>query len=275
MSDRPTMLIAEPSALIAGEIGRSALVCGLEPVVAKDFRAAIGVVLDRPPRVIVSSVELAGMPGGSLDAAVRASPAHGAIPVLFVTAAGGAPRGVNGRPVLVKDPTLGAHLVDALESLGFARVGPPGVERASGPSINGRRILIAEDLATTRRLLAHRLHARGAIVTLATDGVEAGVEALRSVHDVILLDIEMPRLDGRDVVRLIRESGLTTPVLAMTAHDDPATVRDLCETHGFDGVVSKAGAVEAVVRTLEQSLTPTDRRGGPDAANMARRAAPR
>ncbi|MBL8863840.1 MAG: response regulator [Planctomycetes bacterium] len=97
-------------------------------------------------------------------------------------------------------------------------------EPASAPeSLAGLRVLLAEDGEDTRRLLTHFLSAAGAQVTTAADGEEAVRSALAAraegaPFDVVLMDMEMPRVDGVEAVRRLRSAGYDLPVVALTAN---------------------------------------------------------
>ena len=81
------------------------------------------------------------------------------------------------------------------------------------------KILIAEDDRELRQLFQHVLTKNGYAVT----GVSNGEEALDSIdagyYDLIISDIMMPKMDGYQLVRALREAGLTTPVMMITAKD--------------------------------------------------------
>ncbi|USN99165.1 MAG: response regulator [Phycisphaeraceae bacterium] len=245
-----TILIVESSTLIARTLAEAAERYGLEPVFATDFRTAVDAIIDSTPAFIATAKELDGMPGTALVAALRASPAHRVIPAAFVTSCEAPQEHImwHGCRVFDKSPKLREAFQKYLESFGFE-------PRESGATpkdevLRGRKLLVAEDMDAMRRLISHKLHVRGAKVTLAHDGFEAGVAGLAQPYDLIVLDIEMPRLDGRDVIHLLRESGVKTPVIAMTAHTDELIVADLQKSHGFDDVISKKDAVEAIARDM-------------------------
>lgn len=81
------------------------------------------------------------------------------------------------------------------------------------------KILIAEDDKELRQLFTHVLRQNGYAVTGVSDGREALNALNASYYDMIISDIMMPNMDGYDLVRALRESGSTTPVLMITAKD--------------------------------------------------------
>jgi CheY-like chemotaxis protein len=106
-------------------------------------------------------------------------------------------------------------------------------------SIDGARVFLVDDNATNRELARRILEAAGAEVQEACDGVEA-VERLAMLPvDVVLMDLRMPRLDGRAALAELRARpgpNRGVPVLAFTADADLAGENDL---EGFDGLVRK------------------------------------
>ena len=81
------------------------------------------------------------------------------------------------------------------------------------------KILIAEDDRELRRLFAHVLIKNGYIVKEVGDGIEALSAMENDYYDLIISDIMMPRMDGYEFVRRLREGGNTIPVLMITAKD--------------------------------------------------------
>ena len=81
----------------------------------------------------------------------------------------------------------------------------------------GRRILIVEDEPGLVITLSDRLVNEGYVVNVATDG-EAGLElALKEVFDLIILDIMLPKKNGFDVCRDLRQQNIQTPIIMLTA----------------------------------------------------------
>lgn len=82
------------------------------------------------------------------------------------------------------------------------------------------RILLVEDNELNRDMLSRRLARRGYVVTVAVDGAEAIEKAASDVADLILMDMNLPVIDGWEAARRIRlnEAGGKIPIIALTAH---------------------------------------------------------
>ncbi|GAA5505859.1 response regulator [Novipirellula caenicola] len=80
------------------------------------------------------------------------------------------------------------------------------------------RILIVDDNDDNRDVLKRRLERRGFDIVTAGGGKEGIEHAQADSPDVILMDMNMPELDGWEATKQIREQGITVPVIALTAH---------------------------------------------------------
>ena len=118
-----------------------------------------------------------------------------------------------------------------------------------GDLATGERVLVADDDPPLRRMLQRTLVAEGFEVTVAGDGGAALVEAERSAPDVIVLDVAMPGLDGIAVCRRLRDKGVPTPILMLTARDAVADRVAGLEA-GADDYLVKPFAVQELIARL-------------------------
>ena len=127
-------------------------------------------------------------------------------------------------------------LADAITTRGFAR-----------------HALVAEDNVVNQRVARAFLTRRGYRVDIASNGNQAVEMAFQNRYDVILMDCQMPKMDGFEATALIRRKegvlGRHTPVIALTAHVLPAD-RERCLAAGMDGYVSKPVSPDELDRAL-------------------------
>ena len=121
------------------------------------------------------------------------------------------------------------------------------------------RVLLAEDNLVNQRLATRLLEKRGHTVLAVSNGQEA-VDAIgRSVFDVVIMDVQMPVMDGLTATRRIRlnekSRGLRIPILALTARALKED-RDICAAAGMDGYLSKPIQTEDLMRLLEAITGP-------------------
>ena len=141
---------------------------------------------------------------------------------------------------------------------------PPAGDPApngSGPQQRQLRVLVAEDNAINRRLVMSILEKRGHVVVAAETGVQA-LEALeRERIDVVLMDIQMPEMDGLEATAEIRRrealhtecEGLRLPILALTAHAMKGD-EDRCLRAGMDGYVTKPIRATQLLEAMEIAM---------------------
>ena len=116
-------------------------------------------------------------------------------------------------------------------------------------------ILIAEDSNDAREMMGLLLRMRGYKVLLAENGVRAVEVALRRRPDVILLDLELPRLDGLGVIRILRSHRefRHTPIIIVSGHD-PASHREAAIAAGGTDYFLKPIDFERLDATLNVSI---------------------
>ena len=117
------------------------------------------------------------------------------------------------------------------------------------------KVLIAEDNAVNRELLRELLEARGHTVTETSNGQEALDELRQAQPDILLLDINMPIMDGLSAMRKIREDMCLAhlPILAVTANAMLGEKEKLLSS-GFDGYLSKPINGRALAEEMDRIL---------------------
>jgi CheY-like chemotaxis protein/HPt (histidine-containing phosphotransfer) domain-containing protein len=118
-------------------------------------------------------------------------------------------------------------------------------------TLAGSRILYADDQHVNRLVVAGQLKRLGIDVELATGGAEVIDMALADTWDLILLDCQMPEVDGFTAAARIRERGCRTPLVAVTAHA-MAGDREECLLRGFDDYLPKPVRPSELVATLSR-----------------------
>jgi signal transduction histidine kinase/ActR/RegA family two-component response regulator len=125
-----------------------------------------------------------------------------------------------------------------------------------GPSqranLAGLSILVVDDMETNRRLVSLFLTRAGANVATAENGAE-GIEAIANADfDVVLMDMQMPVMDGYTAATLLREQGYHRPIIALTAH---AMRGDLekCELAGCSQFVAKPINMDELIATVKRA----------------------
>jgi signal transduction histidine kinase/ActR/RegA family two-component response regulator len=132
---------------------------------------------------------------------------------------------------------------------------PRETEPGAVTEISPMRVLLAEDNLVNQKVAARMMEKRGLVVTVVSNGREALEACERQHFDLILMDVQMPELDGLEATRRIRARERTTgnhiPILALTAHALQSD-REGCLNAGMDGYLSKPFQSEELARAVDQ-----------------------
>jgi signal transduction histidine kinase/DNA-binding NarL/FixJ family response regulator/HPt (histidine-containing phosphotransfer) domain-containing protein len=138
--------------------------------------------------------------------------------------------------------------------------------------LDGGRVLLAEDGLDNQRLISSHLRRAGADVTIAENGRIAVDLVRKEPYDVIIMDMQMPELDGYGAASELRRRGFTQPIIALTAHAMPED-RDRCLRAGCTDYLTKPIDKQVLLSTVRDYLAKS--RGGAAAtAGEAPQAAP-
>jgi two-component system sensor histidine kinase/response regulator len=179
-----------------------------------------------PFRLVLAEHRSNGIDGLALARALREEPALGGRVVLMASAVERArsplPCAEVGAVCLEK-PVLPSSLRAAVaEALGLAVAAQPRTAWTPGPADRALRVLLAEDNPAGQRFVDRLLSRRGHEVHVASDGERALEMARRQDFDVVLMDVQMPRMDGFRATAAIRSlpdpRRARVPIVALTAH---------------------------------------------------------
>lgn len=124
---------------------------------------------------------------------------------------------------------------------------------AAGKKLPAARILLVEDGETNRELITLVLSEAGAAVVTAENG-QQGVDLARCERfDLILMDMQMPLMDGYTAARTLRNEGCWLPILALTAHSMRGD-EEKCLNAGCSGYISKPIQIDRLVNTIHDIL---------------------
>ena len=118
------------------------------------------------------------------------------------------------------------------------------------------KILVADDSPEIRQFFQDFLPAKGYEILLAVDGEDAVKKAKSKKPDLIILDVNMPKMDGFKALEIIKQDhkGMTIPVIMLTDRQSPADISRGIQ--GFaDKYLPKPFQLETIVKEIEQSLS--------------------
>jgi len=127
-----------------------------------------------------------------------------------------------------------------------------------GEDLNGLSILVAEDNAVNMKVVTRLLERRGVTVVGAKNGIEAVEQWRRARPDIVLMDLQMPEMDGLSATRMIRSEesdGGRVPIIALTAHAVEG-YREKCTDAGMDGYLTKPLREMDLLREIESVRRP-------------------
>ena len=204
----------------------------------------------RPFRLVISDMQMPQMDGCTFSEEIRQSPAFGKIPIVLLTS--GEQRGETVRwqqlsiARFLTKPVQPSELLDAiitaLSGPGESQKSPSENQSSPEAGTRGLKILLAEDNAVNRRLATALLERRGHTVIAAENGRIALDLLGQQTVDLVLMDVQMPVMDGLEAIGAIRAkeqiNGPRLPIIALTAHAMKGD-RERCIDAGADEYMTK------------------------------------
>jgi two-component system, sensor histidine kinase and response regulator len=236
-----------------------------EAVVVDSVEAALRVLNEGPPVSLVLSDELMPVRGGlDLLNALRDDPRFATLPFVLLSLFGSEhdiehwahrPDAIGTKPIRASKL---ASLVDSVLSGEAPRVTAEPEQRTALTTYHGRQILLVEDNPVNQRVAQRMLQKLSAQVTVANNGEEALARLATAKFDVVLMDCQMPVMDGFTASRRIREleqrSGAKRlPIIALTANV-MSEDRENCVAAGMDAHLGKPIEPQQMIDTLSRFL---------------------
>ena len=264
-SEEAAGLLAQKTALVVddNETNRRILVTmaghwGLGTLQAESAGKALE-ALDRaanagqPVSLLITDLNMPDIDGFGLVERIRAHPQYGQLPAILLSSS--ASPGDQERCLQLKiaarllKPIKQSLLLDNImrvligDSHTRAATEPAaGTPAGAAPASVSLRVLLAEDHPTNRKFAIRVLEGAGYTVIVAEDGAKAVAVWESERPDLVLMDVQMPEMDGLDATREIRRrelgKGKRTPIIAMTANAMKGD-REACMEAGMDGYVAK------------------------------------
>lgn len=239
---------------------------GMDPIAIHDPRDVRRILRNaeaenRPFELVISDLHMPEMDGIMLARYIRSDAAFAALPLLLLGSS--TDRIVReqakslGFAACLTKPVRQAYLISAIAT---ALTAAPS-KSAPAPQPEKQRfmghVLIAEDNLTNQKVARLLLERLGCRVDAAANGLEAVAAIRRARYDLVLMDCEMPELDGYGATQAIRTeeagSGRFTPIVALTANAQQGE-SERCLAAGMNGYLSKPVRKEALAVVLDRWL---------------------
>jgi PAS domain S-box-containing protein len=251
---------------------------GMKPTAVEGGRAALQALevaksLGRPFPLVLLDGQMPDLDGFTLAEQIKKDTGLVGATIMMLTSAGHLGDAVRCRELgisayLVKPIRQGELLQAICSVLHLSTQKAPLVTRHTLREARNRsRVLLAEDNAVNQVLTVRLLERRGYVVSVAGDGRQALRALEKEDFDLVLMDIQMPEMDGFETTAAIRERERSThrhtPIIAMTANALKGD-EERCLSAGMDAYVSKPIRTNDLFVTIEKVLGQTDKTAGSD-----------
>ena len=220
--------------------------------------ALAGAVDSDPFALVLLDLQMPDMDGTEVAARMRADPRIAGVPIVLLSSAGSLRGGRHeaialGFDAALTKPVCQSTLLDTVAGVLRSGAERPAIAPTDAPrSTKPFRILLAEDNGVNRTVLVTMLERLGCEVHAVENGSQA-VAAVGTMHyDLVVMDVQMPGMDGIEATTEIRRRhGASPPIVALTADAMPGQ-RERCLAGGMNGFLAKPVTLEQVRCTLDE-----------------------
>ena len=215
-----------------------------------------------PFHLVSLDLMMPGRPGFDLAREVQADDMIKGVRTMVLTSSG-----IPGDSKVARECGVGAYLTKPVSRFDFLWAASALLARRSGPvditrplitrhdvreQLQPLRILLADDVEVNRQVAGSMLRKRGHAVTMAANGREAIDAVARAPFDVVIMDVQMPEVDGLEATRRIRADArfAKLPIIALTAHA-LADERERCLAAGMNAFLSKPFKAHELFASVE------------------------
>jgi two-component system sensor histidine kinase/response regulator len=279
--DNVRVLVVDDNATNRQILERTLSYWHMRPTAVSNATAALNALRDAqaagvPFSLLVADCHMPEVDGFMLVEQVQRSPDLANLVTIMLTSGGQRGDGVRCKELgiaayLIK-PVLQADLFDALLQVLSSHDGfrPPTEVITRHTLREGRlplRILLAEDNLVNQKLASRLLENQGHVVVVAPDGAQALQTLEKQSFDLVLMDAQMPVMDGFEctgaIRRLEQNTGAHIPIIAMTAHAMVGD-RQRCLESGMDGYIAKPIHAHELFETIETVLLHLENAAAPE-----------
>jgi PAS domain S-box-containing protein len=254
-------LIIEDSPVAAGQLARYLAELNVETLIHPVGVDALQKAISLQPQIIILDLLLPDLSGWEVLSQLKLEPTTQSIPVLVASVVDERSRGLEmGAAEYLVKPVSRSQLQRVLHQILPQK--PDAGQVLAAPGLKGDLllppqplILLAEDNETNIKTISPYLQAKGYQLIFARDGAEAVRQAKEEQPDLILMDIQMPKMDGLEATRSIRADArlANVPIIALTALAMPGD-REHCLEAGANEYISKPVSLKGLVELMERLL---------------------
>lgn len=257
LGNNAQILVIEDSVPAADQITRYLTEMGMQPIVYPRGEGAVEEVLCVQPALVILDLLLPNLSGWDVLAQLKTNPQTKEIPVIIISVVDERTKALaQGACEYLVKPITRAQFHATLEKLRYStRATSPTLTVAPKLALTSPVILLAEDNQANIDTMCSYLEGRGYTMILARNGKQAIELAKAQRPDVIVMDIQMPEIDGLEAIRCIRDEQqlVHTPIIALTALAMPSDHK-MCLAAGANKYLTKPVKLKQLVMTIQQLL---------------------